>query len=572
MLAGPIFAREWLITPRQLKHYLLRAGYVGVLILLMYTAGHATFGFQQARNVGDIARFGRFVFSVFAVVQLTVVMSGALLFGASNVAQEKDRRTLILLLMTDLRRRELVLGKLLAGLLPVAVLIAVSFPVFCFVRMLGGVTLPQVLWLEALCIAAAFAAGSWGSLVAFWRDKTFQTLAISVIGAGLFLGVVEAVDALVATGPLAGVASLLNPYRALGGVLDPLARTDLKVPQLSAWRPVASLVLLGVGLTSLTITRLRAWNPSKFVYQQALKKEAEATRARHRTVWDQPVAWREICTRAYGRKVLFIKLAYFVLAGFALWSLYSAPADEALVLGMISRSGAVFVGLALVALLLTNSQSVTALTTERDGATLELLLVTEVTPKEFILGKLGGALYNSAPVLAVPIILVGLGCWRGELTFENAFYVAISYLVLAAFSAMLGLHSGLAYSSSRAAIANSLGTVFFLFVGMFICLMLIVEARSSFALQFPPFLLFILGGSIGLTASLTRKNPAPALKLAAFLLPGLTFYALTTFLLGGSLGVMLVIVVAYGFTAWAMYVPAVSEFDLALGRSSGDRE
>ena len=570
MLAGPIFAREWLITPRQLKHYLLRAGYVGVLIVLMYTAGHATFGFQQARNVGDIARFGRFVFSVFAVVQLTVVMSGALLFGASNVAQEKDRRTLILLLMTDLRSRELVLGKLLAGLQPVAVLIAVSFPVFCFVRMLGGVTLPQILWLEALCIAAALAAGSWGSLVAFWREKTFQTLAISVLGAGLFLGVVEAVDALVATGPLANIAALLNPYRALGGILDPLARPDINVPQLSAWQPVVSLVVLATAVTTLTTLRLREWNPSKFVYEQALGKE-EATRDKHRPVWDQPVIWREICTRAYGRKVLFIKLAYFLLAAFALWSLFTAPADETLVLGMISRGGAVFVGLALVALLLTNAQSVTALTTERDGATLELLLVTEVTPKEFILGKLGGALFNSAPVLAVPILLLVLGWSRGELSLENAFYVAISYLVLAAFSGMLGLHSGLAYSSSRAAIANSLGTVFFLFIGMFICLMLIVEARSSFALQFPPFLMFILGGSLGLMASLTRKNPAPALKLAAFLLPFLTFYALTTFLLGGSLGVMLVVVVAYGFTAWAMYVPAVSEFDLALGRSTGDR-
>lgn len=570
MLAGPIFAREWLITPRQLKHYLLRAGYVGVLIVLMYTAGHATFGFQQARNVGDIARFGRFVFSVFAVVQLTVVMSGALLFGASNVAQEKDRRTLILLLMTDLRSRELVLGKLLAGLQPVAVLIAVSFPVFCFVRMLGGVTLPQILWLEALCIAAALAAGSWGSLVAFWREKTFQTLAISVLGAGLFLGVIEAIDALVATGPLANIAALLNPYRALGGILDPLARPDINVPQLSAWQPVVSLVVLATAVTTLTTLRLREWNPSKFVYEQALGKE-EATRDKHRPVWDQPVIWREICTRAYGRKVLFIKLAYFLLAAFALWSLFTAPADETLVLGMISRGGAVFVGLALVALLLTNAQSVTALTTERDGATLELLLVTEVTPKEFILGKLGGALFNSAPVLAVPILLLVLGWSRGELSLENAFYVAISYLVQAAFSGMLGLHSGLAYSSSRAAIANSLGTVFFLFIGMFICLMLIVEARSSFALQFPPFLMFILGGSLGLMASLTRKNPAPALKLAAFLLPFLTFYALTTFLLGGSLGVMLVVVVAYGFTAWAMYVPAVSEFDLALGRSTGDR-
>lgn len=571
MLAGPIFAREWLITPRQLKHYLLRAGYIGVLVLLMYTAGHATFGFTPARNVGDVARFGRFVFSVFAVVQLTVVIAGALLFGASNIAQEKDRRTLILLLMTDLRNRELVLGKLLAGLQPVGVLIAVSLPIFCFVRMLGGVTLPQILWLEALCIASALAAGSWGSLVAFWREKTFQTLAISVLGLALFLGVIEALDVLFATGPLAEIATLFNPYRALGGILDPLARPDLKTPDLSAWQSVTALAVLGISITSLTILRLREWNPSKWVYEQALKKEAK-TRERHRPVWDQPVIWREICTRAYGRKVLLIKLAYFVLAGFAVWYLLSAPADQTLVLGMMSREGFVFVGLALVALLLANAQSVTALTTERDGQTLELLLVTDVTPKEFVFGKLGGALYNTAPVLAVPILLVIVACAQGQVSVEDSIYVIISYLVLAAFCAMLGLHTGLSYSSSRVAIAHSLGTVFFLFVGIFICLMLIVEARSSFALQFPPFLLFILGGSLGLTASLTRKNPAPALKMAAFLLPFLTFYALTTFLLGGTLGVAAVIAVAYGFATYAMLVPAVSEFDLALGRSSGDRE
>lgn len=569
MLAGPIFAREWLIAPRQLKHYLLRAGYVAVLIVLMYTAGHATFGFQPVRNVGDIARFGKFVFSVFAVVQLTVVAAAALLFGAANVSQEKDRRTLILLLMTDLRDRELVVGKLLAGLQPVAVLIAVSLPVFCFVQMLGGVTLSQIVWLEALCLATALAAGSWGSLVAFWREKTFQTLAICVLGLGLFLGAVEAAGAVLAGGPLAGVATLLNPYRALGQLLNPLANPHLKTPELSVWRSVATLAVLGATVTALTVARLRAWNPSRSVFEQAQQK-SEATRSRHRAVWEQPIIWREICTRAYGRKVLVIKLAYFVLAGFALWHLATSP-DTGLVLGMISREGFVFVGLALVALLMTNAQAVTSLTTERDGQTLELLLVTDVTPPEFVFGKLGGIFYNTGPVLAVPILLVIGECARGRLSLENAVYVLAGYLTLAAFSAVLGLHSGLSYESSRTAIAHSLGTVFFLFVGIFICLMLIVEARASFALQFPPFLLFILGGSLGLLASLTRKNPSPALKLASFLLPFCTFYALTSFLLDNTLGVAGVVVGAYGFTTLAMLVPAISEFDLALGRSTGDR-
>lgn len=571
MFAGPIFAREWLTVPRQLKHYLLRAGYVAVLIVLMYTAGHATFGFQAARNVGDVARFSRFVFSVFAVVQLSIVIASALLFGATNVAQEKDRRTLILLLMTDLRNRELVLGKLFAGLLSVAVLILVSFPVFCFLRMLGGVTLGQVLWLEALCAAAGLAAGAWGSLVAFWREKTFQTLAIGVLGLALFVGLLEVLRALAGPGPAANVADWLNPYRALGQLLDPLADPAVKSPALAVWQSVLSLSLLAVALTGGTIARLREWNPSKWVYEQARKAD-ERVRKAHRAVWENAVIWREIRTRAYGRKVVLIKLAYFVLAAGMLWSLYSSSAtDDALVLGMISREGFAFVVLALVAILLVNAQSVTALTTERDGQTLELLLVTDITPKEFVFGKLGGVLYNTWQVLAVPVAVIIAGWVRGTLTLENAVYVFLGFAVLVCFSAVLGLHSGLSFQSSRTAIANSLGTVFFLFVGIFICMMLIVEARSSFALQFPPFLVFILGGSLGLMASLTRRQPSPALRMAAFLLPFLTFYAITSFLLDNTLGVCVVVVLAYGFTAYAMLVPTLSEFDLALGRSTTDR-
>src|SRR4029079_839190 len=124
--------------------------------------------------------FGSLIFQLFSMVQLALVTFFAPLFAASRVAQEKDRQTLVLLLMTDLRNRELVFGKLLASLLPVAVLVAASAPVFALVYMLGGISLEQIGWSLGLSAATAFAAGSWGSLVAFWREKTFQTLAISV--------------------------------------------------------------------------------------------------------------------------------------------------------------------------------------------------------------------------------------------------------------------------------------------------------------------------------------------------------------------------------------------------------
>jgi ABC-type transport system involved in multi-copper enzyme maturation permease subunit len=122
LLAGPIFSREALTLPRQLKHYLVRSGYIGVFFILLYTAGQTTFGFQDVRGIGALASFGGLAFQIMAFVQLSLVLFFSLLFTVGNIAQEKDRQTLILLLMTDLTNREIVLGKLFSSLLQVGTL------------------------------------------------------------------------------------------------------------------------------------------------------------------------------------------------------------------------------------------------------------------------------------------------------------------------------------------------------------------------------------------------------------------------------------------------------------------
>ncbi len=576
MLAGPLFRREILINPRPLKHYLLRAGYVLALFVLMYTAGQATIGWQALRDVGDAAKFGTFLFSLFAIVQLTIVIAASLLFASGSVAQEKDKRTLVLLLMTDLSSSELVVGKLLSALLTVFTLIAVSLPVFALVHMLGGVSLTQVLWVELICVAAALAAGAWGVLVAFWREKTFQTLAISVLGSALFLGLLELTAAAVGTNTAFGRGlAALDPYRAIFAVINPLAaQPGVQTPAVGAMAPVACLLGLATALTAFTVFRVRVWNPSQAAFEQAATAAAEAenapTAARrvHRKVWDLPILWREIGTRAYGRKMIVIKAAYFLFAGLALLFLYNSPENAGLILGLISREGFAFVAVGILALVLVNAQAVTSITSERDGQTMELVMVTEVGSREFVLGKLGGILFNMKEVLAVPIGFVLAALSRGSLSGENAVYVLLGLTVLALFAAMLGIHQGLTYEASRQAIAHSLGTMFFLFVGIFVCMMLIVEARSSYSLQILPFLVFILGGSLGLYASLSHKNPSPALMLSAGILPFFTFYSITNYLVGSTLGVCAAIVVAYGIPIAAMFIPAASGYDVALGRSS----
>jgi ABC-type transport system involved in multi-copper enzyme maturation permease subunit len=559
-----------LTTPRQLRHFLLRAGYVLALFVLMYTAGQATFFRQQISTVGEVARFGALMFTLYAAVQLVLVLFFAPLFAASRIAQEKDRQTLILLLMTDLYDREMVVGKLLASLLPVGVLIGISAPVLALLSMLGGVSASQIGWSLALSGATAFAAGSWGNLVAFWREKTFQTLAISVLGLLLFLAAVEGVSAVLPPAARDWVRCL-DPFRGLALIVDPLgSRPDALTGDVPAWPYVGAMLVLGVVLNVVAIARLRVWNPPRNVFE-ATKPVAEgvSTRAASRTPWHNPVLWREICTRAYGRRVFLIKFAYLVLFGLVAAGVWSGrAAGTTSIMGMIGPEGAAFVALGFVSLLFVNAQSVTSITTERDARTLELLLVTDVTSREFVFGKLLGALNNAREVLLLPLVGLTWVAAEGVVSWENYVYVVIGFVVLVAFSSMLGMHAGLTFDNSRAAIANSLGTMFFLFLGVFICLLLIIEARASFAMQLPSFLVFILGGSIGLWASLTHKTPAPALGLAAFLLPFMTFYSITSYLLGSTLGICVVVTLTYGFTTIAMLVPALGEFDVALGRTT----
>jgi ABC-type transport system involved in multi-copper enzyme maturation permease subunit len=582
LFAGPIFSREALTSPRQLKHFLIRSGYVAALFVLMYTAGQAMFGWQQVRSVGDVARFGSLIFQVFCLVQLSLVLFFALLLSASGVAQEKDRQTLILLLMTDLRDHELVFGKLFASLLMVMALIVVSIPVLFFVLLLGGTGMDQVIWALVICAASVLPAGSWGLLVAYWREKTFQTLAISVLGLVIFLGLVEGAVAILPPGSAAAHwIGLLDPYRALFSVLDPLStHHGLSPAHVAAWDFLLVMLGAAVVINGVTLLRLRVWNPSRSFFAAAMLPEdktatgdASATAvsrptAKTRRIWANPVVWREICTKAYGRKILAIKAAYVVVAALITFLVYRNHSAGELVLGMISSSGVAFVGLCLISLIIINAQAVTAFTSERDGKTLELLLMTDVSAKEFIYGKLGGILYNTKELILIPVALAGYVTWLGAITPEQYLYVAIGFGVLVLFVAMLGLHSGLSFDRSRTAIANSLGTIFFLFIGIFIFMLLLVEARSSFAQQFASFVVFILAGSIALYASLSHRNPSAALMLAAGALPFLTFYAITEFLLQGSLGVCFSIAAAYGFTTLAMLVPAVSEFDASLGRTT----
>ena len=111
-------------------------------------------------------------------------------------------------------------------------------------------------------------------------------------------------------------------------------------------------------------------------------------------------------------------------------------------------------------LVLVNAQAVTSMTTERDGKALDLLLVTDLTPKEIVFGKLGGVFYNTKEMIALPALLCIYLCSAvDDFNVEELVYLLGGLAVLYVFVAMLGIHAGMTYANSQAAIAAQTSAV-----------------------------------------------------------------------------------------------------------------
>jgi hypothetical protein len=149
-------------------------------------------------------------------------------------------------------------------------------------------------------------------------------------------------------------------------------------------------------------------------------------------------------------------------------------------------------------------------------------------------------------------------------------------VVLLMFSAVLGVHVALRNQNSQAAILHSLSTIFFLTVGTLVCIALIL-INGRFEYQWGSFIFFLIAGVGGLWYVLSGDRPSAALTWAAWFCPLAVLYSVMTILVGkpGSqettdpLIPTLVIGGAFGFAITAMLVPLLSEFDVAMGRTSG---
>lgn len=590
-MIGPIFQREYATLPRRPRHFVSRLAFLAMVFAIICTTWLLLAGIQPVQNAGDLARFGVLIFQLIAPFQLIVLLFVAALAGVSAVSFEKDRQTLTLLLMTSLSNSEVVLGKIGAGLLSSLNAFIATAPVVFLLPLLGGVSVQQAFGCLLLTASTLVLCCVLGATIAFWREKTFQAIAVTTLLIALWIAFGEAV----AFGAVPGIsprfAPLISPLRAVWDLAQPIPAARWFVGlgvHGNAILPSVVFSTVATGLTLFSIRMLRVWNPSRerrpvaTEYEtsdaelpagQVQANQVKVWKSREpRAMWNNPVLWREVKTWAYGRKILFIRIAYLLLAGLIGFGLIrtlpsgtgGAIASGDYSDGLVSNSVALFAPLMVFSLILINALAVNSITNERDAGALDLLLVTEITPWSFVLGKIAGVLYATKEMVLVPIVLASTYWWFGGLSAENLIFLVLSLLVMDVFVAMLGIHCGMIYSQSRSAIGTSLGTVFFLFLGVAMCMLIMLMFRGSFGRQLAPFLFIILGGGTGLYMALGNMNPSPAITLTSFLLPFLTFFAITSFILRNQeLTVFSTVTLSYGFATAAMLIPAISEFQFA---------
>jgi len=596
---GPIFDREWRTLPRNARPQWLRGAWIGLFTVIALTCWLSTTEWSRPGTYLDISRLAPLVFQVFTTVQLVILVFFAALAAASAVALEKDRRTFLLLLITDLSDREIVLGKILGSLLPLMQLPLAVLPLQLLLVAAGGVGMEQVLLATVMTWIAMLAGGGLGGLMALWRERTFPALALTALGIVLYLLATRVIAFVPGLDDPANrwLVTALDPITALRVVLDPSGVSpsggyEGLLAHLG-WMLSLATLLLGAG-----VVMLRVWNPSgepimqREIPSDAPEEETDRLKAhsgpgKPRPVFGNPILWRETQTRAYGRRPFIIQIGYLLVLGLILYGALSP-----ILSGDRPPFAAAYglVPVAVLSLLLVTAQAVTAITSEKDLGALDLLLVTDLTAPEFVFGKLLGILRNTLLYIVPPLLLAGFYGYMGLLANPPARYPELGRSmnasallcllggagVVFAFTMVLGLHISLRARNSRSAILTALGAVFFLTVGTLVTIALIL-VNGRFEYQWASFLGFLAAGIGGLWWVLNGDRPSSALTLASWLCPLAVFYAAANLVVGkpGSVETgdplipFLVVGGSFGFAVAAMLVPLLSEFDVAMGRTSG---
>jgi ABC-2 type transport system permease protein len=179
-----IMVKELRSRFRGRRAFVILTVYLGLLALLAYGtyAVIAPSARQSAQFGGGgtsaSASIGIAVFIVLSLFQLLLVCFIAPAFTTGAISLEREKQTLDLLISTPLRPGAIVVGKLLAALAYVGLMILAAIPISAIVFMYGGATVEDVVRQQVVLLVTALGLGAIGL---FWSALVKRTQAATVL-------------------------------------------------------------------------------------------------------------------------------------------------------------------------------------------------------------------------------------------------------------------------------------------------------------------------------------------------------------------------------------------------------
>jgi ABC-type transport system involved in multi-copper enzyme maturation permease subunit len=142
-LFGPVLVFDLVRAARRRRYFFVRMLYAGMLAIILFWGYFLVYTIASERNRSltnnDMVEFSSGIFYTIMIVQFGIAALLTPAYTAGAIAEEKDRKTLPFLLATDLRDREIILGKLLSRLLNLTLFVLTGLPILSFLQFVGGV-------------------------------------------------------------------------------------------------------------------------------------------------------------------------------------------------------------------------------------------------------------------------------------------------------------------------------------------------------------------------------------------------------------------------------------------------
>ena len=453
VLENPVMQRELLVNLRMPRAFVLLLLYQVILAAVVYFAWPTEEIVDLTRNPAGTSK----LIDLFFLGQYVLASLMAPSFCAGAISGEKERKTYEMLLASPIRPESIVLGKLVAALTHLAILIFASLPIVMLCLPLGGVSFYEVLAAYLALIASVITFGMISVACGSFFPRTSAALVVSYL--------------------------MILPL-ALIGILFWSSLSEFGETRFKLSVAVIPGIAAFISIPLFYICSARMLYPPDFGSEgkEVVDLEQESAQAvglviqrdqfpdrlfappKRETLMDDgtnPVYDKEMRSEIFGQGTLMLRLAIQISMLIAIpvmaWCLYIqrdlAPWYISYVVLFNILIGPVF--------------SAGSVTSERERQTLDLLLTTVITPWQLLWGKLLSGLRVSSVLSSFLLWPVFLALIMVSAYWSNIPTIA-SYVVIFALTclttAMLALFCSTVFHKSSTSLMATYTVILLLYV------------------------------------------------------------------------------------------------------------